>query len=284
MSQSLSIPSGVQFFKKEMHIPEGLLFEAWYDLGRYLSEMRRSVNFWQTKHVRFGRAAYGEERTAEALQQMDFEFADVKAMDALLKLEGVPHAALSVEHHFVAARADVPSEQREIWLATAEREKLTPAELRASMIKGVVTRAEVGGGRESGVGSPHAVRQQFDFWMREIEGRWETLPPDQLEALHAMLRPIAEFVLRLEQKMALGEGLEQKMASGEEARAAKRAARVVWNTSDRLLEKIRGHFAIGDVVYVGQIQNRLRVHYNLALAAYDALVQSGEVEHGIRVK
>lgn len=266
MSQSLCIPSGVQFFKKEMHIPEGLLFEAWYDLGRYLAEMRRSVNFWQTKHVRFGRAAYGEERTAEALQQMDFEFADVKAMDALLKLEGVPHAALSVEHHFVAARADVPSEQREIWLATAEREKLTPAELRASMIKGVVTRAEVGGGRESGVGSPHAVRQQFDFWMREIEGRWETLPPDQLEALHAMLRPIAEFVLRL----------EQKMASGEEARAA--------NTSDRLLEKIRGHFAIGDVLYVGQIQNRLRVHYNLALAAYDALVESGEVVGGIRVK
>ena len=267
MSQSLSIPSGVQFFKKEMHIPEGLLFEAWYDLGRYLAEMRRSVNFWQTKHVRFGRAAYGEERTAEALQQMDFEFADVKAMDALLKLEGVPHAALSVEHHFVAARADVPSEQREIWLATAEREKLTPAELRASMIKGVVTRAEVGGGRESGVGSPHAVRQQFDFWMREIEGRWETLPPDQLEALHAMLRPIAEFVLRLEQKMAAGE-----------------EARVVSNTPDRLLEKIRGHFAIGDVVYVGQIQNRLRVHYNLALAAYDALVESGEVERGIRVK
>ena len=267
MSQSLSIPSGVQFFKKEMHIPEGLPFEGWYDLGRYLSEMRRSVNFWQTKHVRFGRAAYGQERTAEALQQMDFEFQDVKAMDALLKLDGVAHAELSAEHHFVAARADVPSEQREIWLATAEREKLTPAELRTSMIKGEVTRAEVGAGRESGVGSPHAVRQQFDFWMREIEGRWETLPVEQMEALHAMLRPIAEFVLRLEQKMA-----------------AKRAARVVWNTSDRLLEKIRGHFAIGDVVYVGQIQNRLRVHYNLALAAYDALVESGEVERGIRVK
>ena len=265
-NNTLSIPSGVQFFKKEMHIPEGLLFEAWYDLGRYLAEMRRSVNFWQTKHVRFGRAAYGEERTAEALQQMDFEFADVKAMDALLKLEGVPHVALSVEHHFVAARADVPSEQREIWLATAEREKLTPAELRASMIKGEVTRAEVGAGRESGVGSPHAVRQQFDFWMREIEGRWETLPVEQMEALHAMLRPIAEFVLRL----------EQKITAAEEVRAR-------FNTPARVLEKIRKHFDIGAAVNVGQIQSKLRVHYAVACQALDALVDSGEVVGGIMV-
>jgi len=266
MSQSLSIPSGVQFFKKEMHIPEGLLFEAWYDLGRYLSEMRRSVNFWQTKHVRYGRAAYGEERTAEALKQMDFEFADVKAMDALLKLEGVFHAALSVEHHFVAARADVPAEQREMWLATAEKEKLTPLELRTSMIKGEVTRAEVGGGRESGVGSPHAVRQQFDFWMREIEGRWETLPVEQMEALHAMLRPIAEFVLRL----------EQKMAAGEEARAP-------FNEQHRVVEKIRFHFALGSEVSIGKIQRKLRLGYNAASAGFDALVESGEVKDGIRV-
>ena len=266
-NNTLSIPSGVQFFKKEMHIPEGLLFEAWYDLGRYLAEMRRSVNFWQTKHVRFGRAAYGEERTAEALQQMDFEFQDVKAMDALLKLDGVAHAELSAEHHFVAARADVPSEQREIWLATAEREKLTPAELRTSMIKGEVTRAEVGAGRESGVGSPHAVRQQFDFWMREIEGRWETLPVEQMEALHQMLYPIAKFVLRL----------EHKIVAAEEVRGR-------FNTPEKVLEKIRFRFDIGDVVNIGQIQNRLRVHYNVALAAYDALVESGQVVGGIRVK
>ena len=54
------------------------------------------------------------------------------------------------------------------------------------------------GAAAGGVGSPHAVRQQFDFWMREIGGRWETLPADQLRALHAMLRPITEFGLRLE--------------------------------------------------------------------------------------
>ena len=267
MIQSLTIPSGVQFFKKEMHIPEGLLFEAWYDLGRYLAEMRRSVNFWQTKHVRYGRGCYGEEKTAEALAQMDFEFADVKAMDALLKLDGVAHAELSAEHHFVAARADVPPEQREMWLATAEREKLTPAELRASMIKGVVTRAEPGGGRESGVGSPHAVRQQFDFWMREIEDRWEKLPPDQLEALHAMLRPIAEFVLRLEQKIAAGEGL-----------------RAPFNEQQRVVEKIRFHFAIGAEVSIAKIQRKLRLGYNAASAGFDALVEAGEVSKGIRVK
>ena len=103
--------------------------------------------------------------------------------------------------------------------------------------------------------------------MREIEGRWETLPVEQMEALHAMLRPIAEFVLRL----------EQKITAAEEVRAR-------FKTPERVLEKIRFRFAIGDVVNIGQIQNRLRVHYNVALAAYDALVKSGEVVGGIRVK
>jgi hypothetical protein len=267
MNNILSIPEGVQFFKKQLHIPEGLIFEQWYDLGRYLAEMRRSVNFWQTKHVRYGRGAYGEERTAEALKQMDFEFQDVKAMDALLKLDGVAHAELTAEHHFVAARADVTPEQKETWLDIAEKEKLTPAELRVSMIKGVVTRAETGGGRDSGVGSPHAVRQQFDFWMREIEDRWEKLPPDQLEALHGLLRPIAEFVLRL----------EQKMAAGEEARAP-------FNDKERVIQKVRFHFPLGSEVSLAKIQRKLRLGYNAASVAFDALVDSGEVAKGIRVK
>ncbi len=57
------------------------------------------------------------------------------------------------------------------------------------------------GAKEGGVGSPHAVRQQFDFWRREIGDRWETLPPEQIEDLHALLLPIAELVWRLERSL-----------------------------------------------------------------------------------
>lgn len=261
-----NIPAGIQHTSQGVVYTVDLKLNQLIDHREFLIATHSISTVWLAGNTREILRLHGEPGLEKANGALKMSLEQMKSEQALLKLEIPFYDCLSPTHLHVIGRASLPANDQFRWAEIAINEKLSPAELRTSIIKGEVTRAEVGGGRESGVGSPHAVRQQFDFWMREIENRWETLPPDQLEALHAMLRPIAEFVLRLEQKMASGWG----------ARAA--------NTSDRLLEKIRGHFAIGDVVYVGQIQNRLRVHYNLALAAYDALVESGEVERGIRVK
>ena len=262
-----NIPAGIQHTSQGVVYTVDLELNQLIDHREFLIATHSISTVWLAGNTREILRLHGEPGLEKANGALKMSLEQMKSEQALLKLEIPFYDCLSPTHLHVIGRASLPANDQFRWAEIAINEKLSPAELRTSIIKGEVTRAEVGAGRGSGVGSPHAVRQQFDFWMREIEGRWETLPVEQMEALHAMLRPIAEFVLRL----------GQKITAAEEVRAR-------FNTPERVLEKIRFRFAIGDVVYVGQIQNRLRVHYNVALAAYDALVESGEVVGGIRVK
>ncbi len=196
ISQQLTIPNGVQFFRKELI---------------YFGEMRRSMNFWQARHLGYGRREYGEEKVAEAMDQMSLEFADVEAMETLQKLETSPRSELSAEHHFVLAKAGVDAEAQTTWLETAWREKLTPVELRKSIIAGKVIRSEASGNgpHSAGVASPHAVRQQFDFWVRQAGDGWRGLDRGQKEQLLGLLAPIAALVAEIEVDLAA-------MAAGEE--------------------------------------------------------------------
>jgi hypothetical protein len=261
-----NIPAGIQHTSQGVVYTVDLELNQLIDHREFLIATHSISTVWLAGNTREILRLHGAPGLEKANGALKMSLEQMKSEQALLKLEIPFYDCLSPTHLHVIGRASLPANDQFRWAEIAINEKLSPAELRTSIIKGEVTRAEVGGGRESGVGSPHAVRQQFDFWMREIEGRWETLPPDQLEALHAMLRPIAEFVLRL----------EQKMAAGEEARAP-------FNEQHRVVEKIRFHFALGSEVSIGKIQRKLRLGYNAASAGFDALVESGEVKDGIRV-
>lgn len=200
----LSLPVDLVVFSKSRLIFLRPPSEAeWLQLGRYLKATRTVSLRWTADWRREGRSSFGDEVVAAAEGQLELEFRDLRAAEALEGMES-RRDGLADAHHFVVAKYARPDEQ-ESWLDLAESEELSPQDLRLSIEAGVVTRAKFapklsGNDKSAGLISIEGIRGQFDLWRNKVSedgfpDRWDER---RLGMVAALLRPMMDVYLEVQ--------------------------------------------------------------------------------------
>lgn len=195
----------------ELTLPEGLCTfsrgalvftrtpsqEEWEQIGRYVHAARGSSLRWMADWRMEGRRHFGDEVVAEAERQLEFEFKDLRAAEALEKLDGVHPSAPSDAHAFVAAKLCENSTDAQEWLEKAREENLSPVELQKSIKAGEIVRESAGsaptGSAGSGVLTLEAIHMDFRRWLSRVadDGFPEEWQEHQLAKVVDLLRPMA---------------------------------------------------------------------------------------------
>jgi hypothetical protein len=195
----------------ELTLPEGLCTfsrgalvftrtpsqEEWEQIGRYVHAARGSSLRWMADWRMEGRRQFGDEVVAEAERQLEFEFKDLRAAEALEKLDGVHPSAPSDAHAFVAAKLCENSTDAQEWLEKAREENLSPVELQKSIKAGEIVRESAGsaptGSAGSGVLTLEAIHMDFRRWLSRVadDGFPEEWQDHQLAKVVDLLRPMA---------------------------------------------------------------------------------------------
>ena len=197
----------------ELTLPEGLCTfsrgalvftrtpsqEEWEQIGRYVHAARGSSLRWMADWRMEGRRHFGDEVVAEAERQLEFEFKDLRAAEALEKLDGVHPSAPSDAHAFVAAKLCENSTDAQEWLEKAREENLSPVELQKSIKAGEIVRETSGsaptGSAGSGVLTLEAIHMDFLRWNSRVssDGFPENWEPHQLRKVKDLTAVMAEI-------------------------------------------------------------------------------------------
>lgn len=197
----------------ELTLPEGLCTfsrgalvftrtpsqEEWEQIGRYVHAARGSSLRWMADWRMEGRRQFGDEVVASAERQLEFEFKDLRAAEALEKLEGVHPSAPSDAHAFVAAKLCENSTDAQEWLEKAREENLSPLELQKSIKAGEIVRETSGsapmGSVGSGVLTLEAIHMDFLRWNSRVsdDGFPENWEPHQLRKVKDLTAVMAEI-------------------------------------------------------------------------------------------
>ncbi len=197
----------------ELTLPEGLCTfsrgalvftrppsqDEWEQIGRYVHAARGSSLRWMADWRMEGRRQFGDEVVASAERQLEFEFKDLRAAEALEKLDGVHPSAPSDAHAFVAAKLCENSTSAQEWLEKAREENLSPVELQKSIKAGEIVRETSGsaptGSSGSGVLTLEAIHMDFLRWNSRVsdDGFPENWEPHQLRKVKDLTAVMAEI-------------------------------------------------------------------------------------------
>jgi hypothetical protein len=197
----------------ELTLPEGLCTfsrgalvftrppsqDEWEQIGRYVHAARGSSLRWMADWRMEGRRQFGDEVVASAERQLEFEFKDLRAAEALEKLDGVHPSAPSDAHAFVAAKLCENSTDAQEWLEKAREENLSPLELQKSIKAGEIVRETSGsaptGSSGSGVLTLEAIHMDFLRWNSRVsdDGFPENWEPHQLRKVKDLTAVMAEI-------------------------------------------------------------------------------------------
>lgn len=170
--------------------------EEWEQIGRYVHAARGSSLRWMADWRREGRRHFGDAVVSAAERQLEFEFKDLKAAEAIERLDGYHPQAPSDAHAFVAGKLCETVEDAEQWLETATKEHLTPLELQKSIKAGEIVREQEKKPAQTGtVGllTLEAIHMDFLRWRSrsEDDGFPEKWEPHQLARVKNLLEPMA---------------------------------------------------------------------------------------------
>jgi hypothetical protein len=193
----------------ELTLPEGLCTfsrgalvftrppsqEEWEQIGRYVHAARGSSLRWMADWRMEGRRQFGDAIVAEAERQLEFEFKDLRAAEALERLDGVHPSAPSDAHAFVAAKLCKDSDDAQEWLEKARTENLSPVELQKSIRAGEIVRDEPTkstGSASTGILTLEAIHMDFLRWKSRADedGFPDNWTPQQLEKIRDLLIPM----------------------------------------------------------------------------------------------
>jgi hypothetical protein len=196
---TLTLPEGLCTFSRG-----ALVFtrppsqEEWEQIGRYVHAARGSSLRWMADWRMEGRRQFGDEVVAQAERQLEFEFKDLRAAEALEKLDGVHPSAPSDAHAFVAAKLCENSYDAQEWLEKARTENLSPVELQKSIKAGEIVREDSSKGGTASAGTTgiltlEAIHMDFLRWVKRAEDdgfpvKWE---PRRLAKVKSLLADMA---------------------------------------------------------------------------------------------
>lgn len=151
--------------------PEDLTFEQWKVGLRAVRTIRKKAAIAVADFLSHGAKKWGAKAVDEALEQLELEAILVKTATAI---NSVPRALrfehLEGEHYVELAKADMPRANKIRWARIASEQRLTPVQLRFSMIEGEVVDKASSKGLHTGIYTVQGIRQSFDVWYRRVGG------------------------------------------------------------------------------------------------------------------
>jgi hypothetical protein len=203
-NNELTLPEGLCTFSRgSLVFTRTPTQEEWEQIGRYVHAARGSSLRWMADWRMEGRRRFGDSVVESAEKQLEFEFKDLKAAEALEKLDGVHPAAPSDAHAFVAAKLCKDSYEAQDWLEKARNENLTPVELQNSIKAGEIVREDHeekprlnANDRSVGLVTIEGVHMQFNLWLKKVReddgfpGEWDAR---RLGMVRDLLTPMADI-------------------------------------------------------------------------------------------
>lgn len=196
----LTLPEGLCAFSRgALYFARTPTQEEWGQIGRYVHAARGSSLRWLADWRREGRRYFGDAVVENAEKQLEFEFRDLKAAEAIEKLDGYHPYAPTDAHAFVAGKLCNSVADAEEWLIKASEQNLTPLELQKSIKAGEVVRESAEtkktgtGSGSSGVLTLEAIHMDFIRWHSRVKddgfpGEWDAR---RLGMVRDLLAPIA---------------------------------------------------------------------------------------------
>ena len=147
--------------------------EEWQQLHYSLSICGKTHQRWMADSRRYGRRFFGDDAVEQWESQLELAMPELKAMDALERME-TRQAGLRDEHHLVLAKRCTEEADREKWAAVAAENKLSPVELQLSIEAGEVVRKGEGASlnaadKSVGLVTIEGVAMKFELWLRKVK-------------------------------------------------------------------------------------------------------------------
>lgn len=153
-----------------LEFSDDISFEQLYRVMKFLREAGKKSKIWLADCWHMGCKKFGPDRMGEALQQLEFDLADVKTAMAI---ESVPSALrlpnLNAEHYVELSKTDDKKYQLK-WARIASEKGLSATQLRFSMAENDIVDKAATKMLSTGVVTVHGIRQSFDLWARKVGG------------------------------------------------------------------------------------------------------------------
>lgn len=209
LSPSIILASGqnIRCTPHGLRIEGQMTYEQWVDLLKTIHSVKSAFHCVLADHINYGREQFGVAQVAIALEQAEFDLADVTKADSIgqLTLDFREKHKLNSEHYFVLSKIDNKREQ-ERWAAIAERENLSPLELKRSIEAGKIlhtSQIAASSGQGSGINTIQGVIFKMQQWEREMGGteKIAKLPAPERKALLDLLTPMISLAAAIEQSL-----------------------------------------------------------------------------------
>jgi hypothetical protein len=193
-NQTIQMIPGINLTRGGIEISTDLTFDEWRSLLVGLRRIKTTYHAALADVIGFGKNKFGEASVDSALEQEEFEFADVSRAK---QISAVPFCLrdefceLTSEHYYVASKK-FPNDtvQQRHWLKTATEQGLSSVELKASMDAGKVIKSNISekqSGRQSGgLMTIENISINFQRWEKQVGGEDEILKWDEQRKLEFM--------------------------------------------------------------------------------------------------
>lgn len=154
---------------KNLIIPEDLSWPEYVTGMSLFKKLIGDSKLYHAQYVRFGQIKFGLDKVNECMSQLEFVLDDAKkAVDIASVPDDVRHESLGAEHYTVLARSGLKAKQMAKWAKTADEQKLTPGQLKASIKHGEVITEAQARQENNGVLSLTGIGMSIEVWLRRI--------------------------------------------------------------------------------------------------------------------
>lgn len=179
---------------------DDMSYEQWCEILRLAKIMRKKAAIAVADCIGWGIAKWGRKKVDEALEQLELEATLVKSsyMIASIPTE-LRFDNLEPDHYVELAKSGIPKPQKVRWARIASEQRLTPSQLRFSIIEGEVVDRAAAKAMQTGVLTIQGVRQSFDVWLRRVGGIEGVIKMESDHKIEIMeeLDAICEFGMQL---------------------------------------------------------------------------------------
>jgi len=184
----------------EMRLSEDMSFEQWKECVLQIRRTWKKAHIYMADCIKYGIKKWGREKVDDALVQLELETMLVKAGFTITSVPVQMRFKNLVGDHYVElVRSGISKPQKIRWARIASEQRLTPSQLRFSIVQGEVVDRAATKMLQTGVITVQGIRQSFEIWARRvggIEGVKKMELEDQIEIMEE-LDAICEFGMLL---------------------------------------------------------------------------------------
>lgn len=152
-------------------LAEDLSFEQWKEGLRMARTVRKKAAIVVADFISYGTKKWGAKKVDEALEQLELEATLVKTAVAINSVpRDLRFEHLDGDHYVELSKAEITKAKKIHWARVASEQRLTPAQLRFSIIEGEVVDRDSARGLQTGIYTVQGIRQSFDVWHRRVGG------------------------------------------------------------------------------------------------------------------